>query len=144
LATGAAVISCDGAGSMVTTKNLSRQRIANFGLSERHYPYNVETIAHEIRQYNCLDAGQVSHLIRSSAAKEVIIGEIVNLYYAAIEAHRNNKSSDIILEQKTVSNYLRWVRTHLVKDILYHLPPEPGLFYKAKTSVKKLIKKLIK
>ncbi|MBA2368965.1 MAG: glycosyltransferase [Candidatus Protochlamydia sp.] len=143
LATGAAVISCDGAGSMVTTQNLSRQRIANFGLSERHYPYNVETIVEEIKQYNCQDAEEVSRWIRANSAKEGIIEEIIKLYYSAIEAHRKNKSNDIMLEQKAVSAYLRWVRTHLVKDILYHLPPKPGLLSAAKKSIKKLIKKII-
>jgi len=117
LATGAAVISCDGAGSMVTTENLERQRMANFGLSERHYPYNIDTITNEIRKYNHYDAEKVSNLIRLKTAKEAAVNNIVNLYNEVIETHINTKTDNVKLELQAVSNYLRWLRIDMDKGI---------------------------
>lgn len=141
LATGAAVISCDGAGSMVTVQNLDRQRFSNFGLSERKYPYNIETIVHEIRQYNRGDAEQVSHLIRASSSKESIIEETVKLYYETIEVHRNKMNIDVTLEQKAVSNYLRWLKINFEKEVLRDNLSKLDFFSRVKFFFKKYLKK---
>ncbi len=115
LATGAAVVSCDGAGSMVTTENFERQRIANFGLSERQYPYTIETIVNEIRQYDRHDAARVNDLVRSKASKEITIANILDLYNAAIEEHRSEKNWNPVLEMKIVSDYLRRFKINLTR-----------------------------
>lgn len=140
LAVGAAVISCDGAGSMVTTENFERQRMANFGLSERQYGYHVDSIVHEIRQYNAQDARKVSDSVRATATKEVAIAHIIDLYKQAIEEHRSNPHKDLIVEMKAVSDYLRETR----KDLDLKIPlPQPAPPKKWLCHVKDLLRRVV-
>ena len=140
LASGASVISCDGSGSMVTMGNLAHQRFVNFGLSARHYPYSIDTMVQEIRNYDSSDAAKVSEAIRTSSGKDAIIKQIIDLYNEAIELHRVNPNKDITLEQKAISRYLRFLRINFKNEVTKRMVRET----KKKSRIIKRLKKLVK
>jgi hypothetical protein len=110
MAVGTAVVLCDvaGLGPMVTTANIERLRPLNFGIRSLRNPVHVDALAREMANYDPIDALQVSHQIRESAGRELVIDELIGMYQDVIDEHaRNADSNSMSAEQHAAAGYLR-------------------------------------
>jgi hypothetical protein len=116
MAVGAAVVLCDvaGMGPMVTTGNIERLRPLNFGIRSLQDPVHVDALAREMANYDASDALKVSHQIRESAGRELVIDELIGMYQDVIEEHaRTFDSYSISAEQHATAAYLRELAVEL-------------------------------
>jgi hypothetical protein len=112
LSVGAAVILCDvtGVGPMVTTGNMEKLRLLNFGIRTLQKSIEVEVLTQQIARYDAFDAMKVSSWVRQTAAMEDTLDELIALYEEALEEHRKNPPADYAAEVRAASLYLRhWV-----------------------------------
>ena len=118
LACGTALVACDaaGLGGMVTPGNYERFRALNFGIRTLRDPITVEAITREIDLYDAIDARGVTQRVRSEAAMEPAIDQIIDVYQEAIDAHLAaratkypEKEHDYRAHFLTASDYLRGV-----------------------------------
>jgi hypothetical protein len=109
LAVGAAVVLCDfrGVGPMVTSQELARLRVLNFGHRTLRAPLEPEAIVREIKRYDPQDAAKVAREIRATAGREQMIDEIVALYREIVEEHAAAAPPDRAAERRAVATYLR-------------------------------------
>lgn len=89
MAVGTAVVVCDavGLGKMVTTGNLERLRVLNFGFSAMDREVTADAIIREIDGYDSQDAAAVSRLVRASACLEDQVDTLLAVYDEVIAAH---------------------------------------------------------
>ncbi len=118
LACGTALIACDaaGLGGMVTPGNYERFRALNFGIRTLRDPITVEAITREIDLYDAIGARGVTQRVRSEAAMEPAIDQIVDVYQEAVDAHLAARTSKYLEKEHdyrahflTASDYLRGV-----------------------------------
>jgi hypothetical protein len=112
LAVGAAVIPCDtvGVGPMVTPHNMEMLRQLNFGIRALRNRIDVETIAAEFALYNATQAAEVSDWVRRNAGLNGAVDQLIELYEAVIEEHRQSATVNAAQEMQAASAYLRhWV-----------------------------------
>ena len=109
LATGNAVVLCDevGAGPMVTSKELDRLRVSNFGIRTLQQPMSSEVLIREIERYDPVDAANVSERIRETAGRDPVIDAIVGIYSEVIAEHRLQKGPSVEAEARAAADYLR-------------------------------------
>jgi hypothetical protein len=118
LACGTALIACDaaGLGGMVTPGNYERFRALNFGIRSLRDPITVETITREIDLYDATGARGVTQRVRSEAAMEPAIDQIIDVYQEAVDAQLAaratkypEKEHDYRAHFLTASDYLRGI-----------------------------------
>jgi hypothetical protein len=112
LSVGAAVVLFDaaGVGSMVTTANVEKLRLLNFGVRTLQNPVEAEVLKQEIGRYNAADAMQVSSWVRQTAGLDDALDRLLALYDDVLGEHRRNPVSDNLAELRAASDYLRrWV-----------------------------------
>lgn len=111
LAVGAAVVLCNaaGLGPMVTTDELDRLRLLNFGRRALSEPVGPDILAREIARYDPEDAAEVSRRIRATAGLDVAVDELLALYREVIVEHRKMWPQDLQAEQRALASYLRWL-----------------------------------
>jgi Glycosyltransferase Family 4 len=118
LAVGAAVVTCDKGrvGPMVSSADLDRLYLLNFGWSALTDPVTPDSIARQIAQYNPQDAAQVTQQIRATAGRDTVIDQIVSLYEEVIAEQHADKSSDLCNETSAIEKYLMIVAAKM-KDV---------------------------
>lgn len=111
LAVGAAVVLCDaaGVGTMVTTDELDRLRLLNFGRRTLRELVGPDVLAREIARYDPEDAAEVSRRIRATAGLDVAVDELLALYREVIAEHGNMGPQNIQAEERALASYLRWL-----------------------------------
>jgi len=89
MASGAAVIVCEGSGiaGMVSTENVARLRRLNFGIRCLTEPLTVDAVMRAIEAYDSDDAAKVSALIRDRASSETLHRQLLALYQSVAEEH---------------------------------------------------------
>lgn len=118
MATGCAVIVADfpGLGGMVSTQNMTRLRLLNFGIRTMQAALLTEdTVYSELTRYNAEDAAKVSAWIRQDACLERAMDKLEE-YYAEALAEREtvgNKPAEDFAS--AASNYLRSI-TSVIKS----------------------------
>jgi glycosyl transferase family 4 len=82
MAVGTAVILCDfrGVGSMVKSRDVDEFRRWNFGARLLRRPLDPHILLEEIRQYDPIDAAEVSRRIRDSAGLDGQVDQLLALY----------------------------------------------------------------
>jgi hypothetical protein len=120
LAVGAAVVVCDaqGAGPLVTTRQLEDLRRLNFGVRVlQREKLDADTLAREIAHYDPHDAAEVSRRIRANAGLESAVDEIIALYREVIEEYQaggeRGGASASAEEGRAAAAYLRWLALSL-------------------------------
>ena len=113
LAVGNAVVLCDrvGVGPMVTAGEMERLRRLNFGVRAMREQVTAEVLEREIARYDADDAALVSQNIRSSAARDGAIEQIVNVYREVVSEFENN-IRDEDAEARAEANYLQQLSKH--------------------------------
>src|SRR2546426_2774975 len=93
LAVGPAVVLCDaaGVGPMVTTGEMERLRKLNFGIRTLQNPVEPGVVAREVTRYDALDAMEVSAWVRSTAAIDRAVEELLVLYQEVIEENTQSQ-----------------------------------------------------
>jgi len=111
LAVGAAVICCDleGAGPMVTTKNLEWLRRKNLGIKILDRLITVDNLSREIQQYNAADAQEVSQTIRATAGLTEAVDDIFVVYNSIMTRWAEKDHNISTEESRAVSTYLKWI-----------------------------------
>lgn len=111
LATGAAVICCslEGAGKMVTTKNLEWLQRNNFGIRILNLPLTAEVLSAEIQQYDPLDALKVSQEVRATAGLSSMVDQILGVYTTTLKGWVKNSQQDPTAESLAFSTYLKGI-----------------------------------
>ncbi|MEO8991485.1 MAG: glycosyltransferase, partial [Nitrosospira sp.] len=118
LACGTALIACDaaGLGGMVTPGNYERFRALNFGIRSLRDPITVEAIIGEIDLYDAIGTRRVTQRVRSEAAMEPAIDQIIDVYEEAVDAHLATRATEYLEKEHdyrshflTASDYLRGV-----------------------------------
>ncbi len=89
MASGAAVIVCEGSGlaGMVSSANVARLRRLNFGIRSLTTPLTVDTVSQAIVAYDSDDAATVSKLIRETASSDTLHRQLLALYQAVAEEY---------------------------------------------------------
>lgn len=89
LASGAAVIVCEGSGlgGMVSTANVDHLRRLNFGMRSLTSPLTVTAVSEAIALYDPDDAAKVTKLIRGTSTSEIAHQQLLTLYESVIEEH---------------------------------------------------------
>jgi hypothetical protein len=82
MATGCAVILCDfaGAGPYVTAAAFDEMRRKNFGRALLTQPLKADVLLREIQRYDPVDAGVVSHKVRSETSLEDAANQWLSIY----------------------------------------------------------------
>jgi glycosyltransferase involved in cell wall biosynthesis len=117
LAVGTAVILCDaeGAGPMVTAREVARLRSLNFGLRALTERVEPCVLAREIARYNAEDAAEASRWTRGNAGRDAVVEELIALYQGAIREQAALGCCDMRAEARAAADYLRWLAP-LAKD----------------------------
>jgi hypothetical protein len=86
MAVGASVILCAAGrlGPMVTTENFRSLRPWNFGIRTLAMPLDADLVAAELQKYNCEDASQVSHLLRTTCELQSAADRIIDIYQSVL------------------------------------------------------------
>ncbi len=127
MAVGAAVVLCDatGSGPLVTTWNLDRLRLLNFGVRTLRDPIHPVTLAGCITEYDAADAAEVSRRIRAGADRDLLAAELVHLYREIVQEFRDSGPEDLLVESRAVSDYLRFLSVplegHVRREMARHL-----------------------
>lgn len=111
MAVGASVILCAAGrlGPMVTTENFSSLRPWNFGIRTLAMPLDVDLVSAELRKYNCEDASQVSHLVRTTCELQPAADHIVDVYQKVLAVGLPARSEDRSHAGVDAAEYLeRW------------------------------------
>jgi hypothetical protein len=89
LATGCAVILCDGwgVGSLVTSADVDRMRPLNFGRKLLTRPVTAGALLEEIARYDADDAAEASRRIRATAGLHEMVDAFLGLYEEVIAEH---------------------------------------------------------
>jgi len=99
-----------GVGSMVTTANVEKLRLLNFGVRTLQNPVEAKVLKQEIGRYNAADAMQVSSWVRQTAGLDDALDRLLALYDEVLGEYRRNPVSDDLAELRAASDYLRrWV-----------------------------------
>jgi hypothetical protein len=112
LAVGAAVLLLDtvGVGEMVTTANMEKMRLLNFGIRALQNPTDPVVIARQIERYDSSDATRVSSWIRQTAGMDGALDRLVALYGEVLEEYRKSFLDDWPAESRATGKYLRqWI-----------------------------------
>jgi hypothetical protein len=149
LAVGTAVILCDAAGSgpMVTTAELDRLRLLNFGIRTLSENLDADLLLGEIRRYDAKDAAEVSRRIRSTADLGSVVDDSVVLYREVIEEFRYRTVANPIEENHAVAEYLRWMTLAVRRKQAQHesmLANSPTLRLRNRIGQIPLIEKLVR
>ncbi|MBI5963413.1 MAG: glycosyltransferase [Chloroflexi bacterium] len=120
LATGATVICCglEGAGQMVTTKNLEWLRHNNFGIRVLNRPLTADILSAEIQLYNPLDAQKVSREVRATAGLSDMVDQILSVYNTTLNSWTKNHQQDPIAESQAFSAYLKGISDRVDQTIV--------------------------
>lgn len=119
LAVGAAVVVCDaqGAGPLVTTRELEELRRLNFGVRVMREQLDADTLTRQIARYDPHDAAEVSRRIRANAGLESAVDEIVALYREVVDEYQaggeRGGASVAAEEGRAAAAYLRWLTLSL-------------------------------
>jgi hypothetical protein len=109
LAVGPAVVVCDarGMGPLVTSANLDRLRVLNFGVRALQQPVQAAALLGEIDAYDAADAARVSAEIRATAGLDLATDRIVSLYESVLQETREpGFAIDAEEESRAASRYL--------------------------------------
>lgn len=89
LATGSAVILCDGwgVGSLVTANDVDRMRRLNFGRKLLTKPVTAANLLEEIGRYDAGDAGEASRRLRAVAGLDGMVDAFLGLYGEVLAEH---------------------------------------------------------
>jgi len=111
LAVGTAVICCglEGAGPMVSIQNLPWLRNNNFGIRILDRPLTAEILSAEIKQYNPLDAENVSREVRATAGLAGMVDQVLGVYAATLDGWPTNSPPDPRAESLAFSTYLEGI-----------------------------------
>jgi len=114
LAVGAPVICCgqEGAGPMVSSRNLDRLLRQNFGIQSMDRAITVEWALEQLRAYDPTDAAAVSAQVRSRCSLTATTDRIVELYRTTLErcaAERPAAEETAIAESRALASYARWL-----------------------------------
>jgi hypothetical protein len=118
MAVGAAVVLCDARalGPMVTTRELERLRLLNFGIRTLDQSIGADAIAREIANYDARDARLVSQGIRATAGRDAVIDGLTSVYEKVIAEHAAVGQSDSEAESRAAADYLRWLAPRLKEN----------------------------
>ena len=107
MATGAAVILMGPSrmGSLVTTADVDRCRVLNFGRRLLTIPTNVDSVRREIARYDPADAAEVSLRIRATASLDLAARQIVDMAEETVEEQRT-AGRDVDAEYAATALYL--------------------------------------
>jgi hypothetical protein len=96
LATGCAVVLCDAAGfgELVTTGNYDWLRLRNFGMFTWRLPVTEQSLLAQLGRYDPQDAAIVTDRVRQTEGLFAATVELVEIYEAAMDAHRNSERVD--------------------------------------------------
>jgi hypothetical protein len=110
LASGAAVIVCDGfgLGGLVTSGNVDRLRQLNFGIRTLGQPLSAEALSRAIAAYDPVDAARVSERIRATAASHASHEQYLALYEQVIREHAAiGRPADFRAESRAAAAFLQ-------------------------------------
>jgi len=110
MASGAAVIVCEGSGlgGLVTTQNLERLRRLNFGIRTLMLTaLTVESVSREIAAYDASDATAVAATIRATATADTLHEQLLQLYESVLEEHRRKEPEGWEAESHAAASFLR-------------------------------------
>lgn len=118
MAVGAAVVLCDapGLGPMVTSAELDRLRVNNFGSRVLTAPVDVDGVLRQIERYDAADATEVSRAIRSTAGRDAAVETLIGLYGDVI-AEQAGSSDPPEADLAAASGYLRWLGPFLKREM---------------------------
>jgi hypothetical protein len=111
MAVGASVVLCAAGrlGPMVSMANFSSLRPWNFGIRTLTMPLDVDLVTAELRKYNCEDASQVSHLVRTTCELQPAADHIVDVYQKVLAVGLPVRSADRSQAGADAAEYLeRW------------------------------------
>lgn len=128
LAVGTAVVVCDaqGAGPLVTMRELEELRRLNFGVRVLRERLDADALARQIARYDPHDAAEVSLRIRATAGLEAAVDEIVALYREVIDEFTTGGEPGgaraASTEGRAAADYLRWLTVSLraEREALHH------------------------
>jgi hypothetical protein len=108
LATGTAVIVCDaaGLGGLVTSSDMERMRLWNFGRRLLQQPITPQTVLAQIARYDAQDAMQVSRIVRDLAGTSLQIDRLLALYRDVLDQHSQEATVDPDQELRAVAQFL--------------------------------------
>jgi hypothetical protein len=112
MASGAAVIVCEGAGlgGLVTTDNVARLRRLNFGIRTLSTPLTVDAVSAAIAAYDARDAANVSRIIRDTASSDSLYEQTLDLCESVIRDFANRtRAASWPDESRAAAAYLRCV-----------------------------------
>jgi hypothetical protein len=110
LSIGNAVILCDagGLGPMVSSPELEYLRAWNFGRRLLRPPLSVAGVAEQLARYDAGDAGKVAHRMRTTAATDQRVGQLIELYQEIIDEQSRDVSSVPADEHRAAANFVHW------------------------------------
>lgn len=111
MASGAAVIVCDGANmaGLVTPDNVARLRRLNFGIRSLSTPLTTDRVAEAIAAYDPADAAKVSQFIRETASADDLHQQTFTLLETVVAEHAAKSPSAWEDESRAAAAYLRFV-----------------------------------
>jgi hypothetical protein len=117
MAVGAAVVLCgtSAVGKMVTTHELDRLRLLNFGIRSLEEPLSVAAVEREICRYDARDATRVAERIRSMAGRDAVVEDMLALYQEVIDEFKRAER-DTESELRAASAYLKWLAPRLKEN----------------------------
>jgi hypothetical protein len=109
MASGAAVVLCDfaGSGPLVTAGEFARLRRQNFGRAVLTGPLDAGRLLTEIGRYDAADAARVSALCRAGAGLEDTLDQLLALYERMIRVPAESGSEAQSAELRSAAAYLR-------------------------------------
>jgi hypothetical protein len=122
MAVGNSVILCDAAGTgpLVTSANFDELRRLNFGRRALREPASAAAVGRELARYDPDDAAAVSHRIRTTAGREAVADQLVQLYAEVIADQRSRGRDDLLEEHRAAAACLntlaaRYARAELAR-----------------------------
>ncbi len=106
LASGVAVICCgpEGAGPMVSLRNVEQLRRQNFGRAILEHAITVDWACERIREYDPADAMAVSRLIRERMSLTATVDRIIEVYQAIVESWETRRLQGPASEMMTAES----------------------------------------
>ena len=107
LATGCAVILCDGwgVGSLVTAADIDRMRPLNFGQKLLTRPVTAANLLEEIARYDADDAAEASRRVRAVAGLDRMVEAFLGLYGDILAEHAHTPARPWV-ERRAAATYM--------------------------------------
>ena len=109
LTVGCAVVLCsvEGIGPTIRPANVDGLRLHNFGAGTLTTPLSTELLVERIKEYNSVEAAEVSKRVREIAGTDTAVDEMQRIYREVVATHEQAGPADPNQEMKLVSDYLR-------------------------------------